>query len=98
MTGMLKLACRILNMSETNPNQPPFANWPALRGAALALLAAALFGVSTPLLQRAGGGVGPFATAALAGQLDGGREQSLHLLSGSTVLAAPLEDHAATRP
>ncbi len=39
--------------------------WPALRGAAWALAAAALFGLSTPLLQRAGAGVGPFATAAL---------------------------------
>jgi drug/metabolite transporter (DMT)-like permease len=39
--------------------------WPALRGAALALLAAALFGISTPLVQRAGSDVGPFATAAL---------------------------------
>jgi drug/metabolite transporter (DMT)-like permease len=39
--------------------------FPALRGGLLALLAAALFGVSTPLLQRAGSGVGPFTTAAL---------------------------------
>ncbi len=38
---------------------------PALRGALLALLAAVLFGLSTPLLQRFGSGVGPFATAAL---------------------------------
>lgn len=38
---------------------------PALRGALLALAAAALFGLSTPLVQRAGFGVGPFATAAL---------------------------------
>ncbi|PXW95200.1 drug/metabolite transporter (DMT)-like permease [Sphaerotilus hippei] len=38
---------------------------PAFRGAALALLAAALFGVSTPLVQRAGAGVGAFSTAAL---------------------------------
>ncbi len=40
-------------------------NTPALRGGALALLAAALFGVSTPLVQHFGAGVGPFATAAL---------------------------------
>ncbi|MEO6278701.1 DMT family transporter [Roseateles sp.] len=40
-------------------------NRPALRGAALALLAAALFGLSTPLVQRAGAGCGPWATAAL---------------------------------
>jgi drug/metabolite transporter (DMT)-like permease len=41
------------------------AAWPALRGVVLALLAALLFGISTPLLQRAGAGVGPFTTAAL---------------------------------
>ena len=39
--------------------------WPALRGGALALLAAALFGSSTPLVQRFGTGLGPFATASL---------------------------------
>jgi drug/metabolite transporter (DMT)-like permease len=39
--------------------------WPALRGGLLALLAAVLFGVSTPLLQRVGQGAGPFTTAAL---------------------------------
>ncbi|MEY2890936.1 MAG: hypothetical protein RJA98_844 [Pseudomonadota bacterium] len=38
---------------------------PALRGAALALLAAALFGLSTPLVQRLGVGLGSFSTAAL---------------------------------
>ncbi|MDP3250326.1 MAG: EamA family transporter [Hydrogenophaga sp.] len=38
---------------------------PALRGALLALLAAALFGLSTPLVQRFGAGLGPFSTAAL---------------------------------
>jgi len=38
---------------------------PALRGGALALLAAALFGLSTPLVQRFGQGLGPFTTAAL---------------------------------
>lgn len=39
--------------------------WPALRGGLLALLAAALFGISTPLVQRAGVGLGAFSTAAL---------------------------------
>ena len=39
--------------------------WPALRGALLALLAAALFGISTPLVQRFGAGLGAFSTAAL---------------------------------
>ena len=44
--------------------QPPSAR-PALRGGALALLAAVLFGVSTPLVQQAGVGLGAFSTAAL---------------------------------
>lgn len=49
------------------PTEPgdPRARRPALRGGVLALLAAALFGVSTPLVQQWGAGVGPFATAAL---------------------------------
>lgn len=38
---------------------------PALQGGLLALLAAALFGVSTPLVQTLGLGIGPFTTAAL---------------------------------
>lgn len=41
------------------------ARWPALHGALLALLAAVLFGISTPLVQRYGAGLGPFTTAAL---------------------------------
>ncbi|MGM9483055.1 DMT family transporter [Roseateles sp. NT4] len=40
-------------------------NAPALRGGLLALLAAVLFGLSTPLVQRAGAGCGPWTTAAL---------------------------------
>lgn len=40
-------------------------NRPAIRGSLLALLAAALFGISTPLVQRAGVGLGPFGTAGL---------------------------------
>lgn len=43
----------------------PFASKPALAGGLLALVAAALFGLSTPLVQILGRGVGPFATAAL---------------------------------
>jgi drug/metabolite transporter (DMT)-like permease len=39
--------------------------WPALRGGLLALTAALLFGVSTPLVQRFGTGIGSFTTAAL---------------------------------
>ncbi len=38
---------------------------PALRGGLLALLAATLFGVSTPLVQYFGAGMGAFGTAAL---------------------------------
>ena len=38
---------------------------PAFRGGLIALLAAFLFGVSTPLVQRYGAGVGSFTTAAL---------------------------------
>jgi drug/metabolite transporter (DMT)-like permease len=38
---------------------------PALRGGLLALLAAVLFGLSTPLVQRFGQGIGAFSTAAL---------------------------------
>lgn len=38
---------------------------PALKGGLLALIAAALFGVSTPLVQQFGKGLGPFTTAAL---------------------------------
>lgn len=36
-----------------------------MRGSILALTAAVLFGISTPLVQRFGSGVGPLATAAL---------------------------------
>ena len=42
-----------------------YANRPALRGGALALIAAVLFGISTPLVQFFGRGVGSFTTAAL---------------------------------
>lgn len=38
---------------------------PALRGGLLALLAAVLFGASTPLVQSLGAGLGPLSTAAL---------------------------------
>ncbi len=44
---------------------PPRLPLPALRGALLALLAAVLFGISTPLVQRFGAGIGAFTTAAL---------------------------------
>ena len=45
-----------------NPTAP---RWPALRGGLIALAAAVLFGISTPLVQRFGVGVGSFTTAAL---------------------------------
>ena len=38
---------------------------PALRGGLLALMAAVLFGISTPAMQRLGAGVGAFTTVAL---------------------------------
>jgi drug/metabolite transporter (DMT)-like permease len=38
---------------------------PIARGAALAVIAAALFGLTVPVVKRAGAGVGAFATAAL---------------------------------
>ena len=38
---------------------------PAFKGGLLALVAAVLFGVSTPLVQKWGAGLGPFSTAAL---------------------------------
>lgn len=41
------------------------SGWPAIRGGVLALLAAVLFGISTPLVQRAGAGLGALTTAAL---------------------------------
>ena len=43
----------------------PPTQWPAVRGAGLALLAAALFGCSAPLVQRLGAGSGSFVTASL---------------------------------
>jgi len=45
--------------------ETPLKHVPALRGGALALLAAGLFGISTPLVQFFGVGLGAFTTAAL---------------------------------
>ncbi|MDB5848895.1 MAG: multidrug transporter [Rhodoferax sp.] len=61
---------------------------PALRGGVLALLAAALFGISTPLVQHMGQGLGAFSTAALlyAGAASMG-----------AVLRQPVEREAALR-
>jgi drug/metabolite transporter (DMT)-like permease len=58
--------------------------WPALQGGLLALLAALLFGISTPLLQRAGVGVGPFTTAA-------------SLYAGAVIVGAPVAPDARGR-
>lgn len=48
-----------------NPERHTHTHTPALRGGLLAVLAALLFGVSTPLIQRLGAGLGAFTTAAL---------------------------------
>ncbi|MDN8611970.1 DMT family transporter [Variovorax ginsengisoli] len=56
--------------------------FPALRGGLLALLAAALFGMSTPLVQRWGAGLGAFTTAAL-------------LYAGAALVGALSRQHAA---
>lgn len=45
--------------------RPAAARHPALAGGLLALAAAVLFGLSTPLVQRFGASLGPFTTAAL---------------------------------
>ena len=67
--------------------EPPHG-LPAARGALLALAAAALFGFSTPLVQRAGIGLGAFETAAL-------------LYAGAAAMGAvvrrPVEREAALR-
>jgi hypothetical protein len=60
---------------------------PVLRGGLLALLAAALFGLSTPLVQRVGRGLGPFATAA---RLYGGAELVAFLQRRGSQSEAPL--------
>lgn len=63
--------------------------WPALQGGLIALVAAVLFGVSTPLVQRFGAGVGSFTTAAL-------------LYAGAALvgllLRQPVEREARVRP
>ncbi len=50
---------------ETTATSNVSSNAPAVRGGLLALMAAALFGISTPLVQRLGVGLGAFSTAAL---------------------------------
>lgn len=67
----------------------PPSRLPALRGGLVALLAAVLFGASTPLVQRFGAGVGSFSTAAL-------------LYAGAALVGAllrrPVESEARVRP
>jgi len=53
----------LVNNSTPSDRLPP--RMPAVRGGLLALAAAVLFGISTPLVQKFGTGVGAFATAAL---------------------------------
>lgn len=64
------------------------SRWPALRGGLVALTAALLFGVSTPLVQRFGVGIGSFTTAAL-------------LYAGAALIGAllrrPIESEARVR-
>jgi len=62
---------------------PHSHSWPALRGGLLALLAAVFFGISTPLVQRFGAGIGAFTTACL-------------LYVGAALVGALLR-HGATR-
>ena len=52
-------------MTDSSPANRLPPHWPALRGGLLALFAAVLFGISTPLVQKFGSDVGAFSTAAL---------------------------------
>jgi drug/metabolite transporter (DMT)-like permease len=65
-----------------------------LRGGGLALLAAALFGLSTPLVQRFGQGLGAFSTAAL---LYGGAALVALFQRRSAGVEAPLQHSDAPR-
>lgn len=70
-------------------SSPSAPHLPALRGGLIALLAAVLFGASTPLVQRFGAGIGSFSTAAL-------------LYAGAALVGAllrrPVESEARVRP
>jgi hypothetical protein len=55
-------SCLVGSSSSTNRL---LRHLPAVRGGLLALIAAVLFGISTPLVQKFGAGVDAFATAAL---------------------------------
>jgi drug/metabolite transporter (DMT)-like permease len=56
------VACIVSSLS---PTSRLLQHLPAVRGGLLALVAAVLFGTSTPLVQKFGSGVSAFATAAL---------------------------------
>ena len=57
--------CGLARKIITRSTRTHWRSAPAVRGGSLALLAATLFGVSTPLVQRFGVGLGAFSTAAL---------------------------------
>ena len=86
---LLTVVCLVSSSSSTNRSPP---HLPAVRGGLLALTAAVLFGISTPLVQKFGSGVGAFTTAALlyAGAAVAGAmlrrrvEREARLVSGDT--------------
>jgi len=59
------MATSLLPTSQDSNQMRAQISAPALRGGLMALLAAALFGLSTPLVQHFGQGLGAFTTAAL---------------------------------
>lgn len=59
----VSLSAYFVSSSPPTKRLPP--RWPAVRGGLLSLTAAVLFGISTPLVQQFGFGVGAFTTAAL---------------------------------
>jgi drug/metabolite transporter (DMT)-like permease len=73
-------------MRAATPSTSPLA-----RGTALAVAAAVLFGVTSPLVQRAGAATGPFTTAAL---LYGGAMIATSLSASRSREAAVRREHA----
>ncbi len=73
----------------------PKAENPIFAGTALAVLAAIAFGVTTPILQRNGRGVGPFVTAGLL--YAGAAMLSLPSIWGRAEREAPLRISSAKR-
>jgi drug/metabolite transporter (DMT)-like permease len=70
------------------------SRWPAVRGGLLALAAAVLFGISTPIVQWLGAGMGPLTTAAL---LYAGAAAVGAMLRSSPQREARLQRHDAGR-